>query len=96
MTLAGPCYLYRWCNALHSLETDHADSITVEETEPLLWISDGRPGPATEGSDKPEGLEVQLSEGRLLAWVAYGDPTVARRRGQEGARTRLDAFVVAE
>jgi len=96
MTQAGPCYLYRWRNALHPLETNHADGITVEEPEPLLWIRDGRPGRPTEGSDKPEGLEVQLSECRLLAWVAYDDPTVARRRGQEGARTRLDAFLVPE
>jgi hypothetical protein len=56
---------------------------------------DGRPGRAGEGSDKPEGLEVQRSEGRLLAWVAYDDPSVARRQGL-GVRTRLDGFVVPD
>jgi len=96
MTQAGPCYLYRWSGALQPQESRSGAGITVEEPEPLVWIRDGRPGRPTEGSDKPEGLEVQRSKGRLLAWVAYDDPTVARRRGQEGARTRLDAFVVPE
>ncbi len=95
MTLAGPCYLYRWRNALHPHESDRPAGVTVEEPEPLLWIRDGRPGRAGEGSDKPEGLEVQRSEGRLLAWVAYDDPTVARRRGQ-GVQTRLNGFLVPD
>ncbi len=96
MTQAGPSYLYRWRNALCRPDSEAGASITVEEPEPLLWIRDGRPGRPQEGSDKPEGLEVQRSKGRLLAWVAYDDPTVARRKGQEVARTRLDGFVLPE
>jgi hypothetical protein len=95
MTLAGPCYIYRWRNALRTQESDRLAGVTVEEPEPLLGIRDGRPGRPGKGSDKPEGLEVQPLEGRLLAWVAFDDPTLARRQGQ-GARTRLDGFVVPD
>ncbi|MBE9171703.1 DUF3616 domain-containing protein [Cyanobium sp. LEGE 06143] len=94
MTQAGPCYLYRWRNALGTVNNGPvAGVITLEELEPLLWIRDGRPGRPDEGSDKPEGLEVQRHGGRLLVWVAYDDPTKTRRRGQ-GSRTRLDGFVL--
>jgi len=96
MTVAGPCYLYRWRNALGPQETRSCAGIRVEETEPLLWIRDARPGRPGQGSDKPEGLEVQRKGGRLLAWVAYDDPTEARRGGGQGGRTRLDGFVVPD
>ena len=96
MTVAGPCYLYRWRNALRPQEPRSGARITVEEPEPLLWIRDGRPGRPGQGSDKPEGLEVQRKGGRLLAWVAYDDPTEARRQGGQGVRTRLDGFVVPD
>ena len=96
MTVAGPCYLYRWRNALGPQEARSGAGITVEETEPLLWIRDARPGRPAQGSDKPEGLEVQRKGGRLLAWVAYDDPTEARREGGQGVRTRLDVFVVPD
>ncbi|MCP9842068.1 DUF3616 domain-containing protein [Synechococcus sp. J7-Johnson] len=95
MTMAGPCYLYRWRNALRPRDSDSPIEVLVEEPEPLLWIRDGRPGRPGEGSDKPEGLEVQRLEGSLMAWVAYDDPTVTRRQGQ-GARTRLDGFVLPD
>jgi hypothetical protein len=96
MTVAGPCYLYRWRNALRPQETESGAGITVEEAEPLLWIRDARPGRPGQGSDKPEGLEVQSKGGRLLAWVAYDDPAEARRGGGQGVRTRLDGFVVPD
>jgi hypothetical protein len=96
MTVAGPCYLYRWRNALRPQETESGAGITVEEAEPLLWIRDARPGRPGKGSDKPEGLEVQRKGGRLLAWVAYDDPAEARRGGGQGVRTRLDGFVVPD
>jgi hypothetical protein len=96
MTVAGPCYLYRWRNALRPEEPRSGAGITVEEPEPLLWIRDGRPGRPGKGSDKPEGLEVQRKGGRLLAWVAYDDPAEARRGGGQGVRTRLDGFVVPD
>jgi hypothetical protein len=96
MTVAGPCYPYRWRNALGPQETSGGAGITVEETEPLLWIRAARPGRPGQGSDKPEGLEVERKGGRLLAWVAYEDPTEARRRGGQGRRTRLDGFVVPD
>jgi hypothetical protein len=96
MTVAGPCYLYRWRNALRPEEPRSGAGITVEEPEPLLWIRDGRPGRPGKGSDKPEGLEVQRKGGRLLAWVAYDDPNEARRQGGQGVRTRLDGFVVPD
>ena len=95
MTLAGPCYLYRWRNAFGAEHNGPDTKVTLEETEPLLWIRDGRPGRPNEGSDKPEGLEVQPHGSRLLAWVAYDDPTPVRRKGQ-GVRTRLDGFLVPE
>jgi hypothetical protein len=95
MTMAGPCYLYRWRNALGPRDSDRPIEVLVEKPEPLLWIRDGRPGRPGEGSDKPEGLEVQRLEGSLMAWVAYDDPTVTRRQGQ-GARTRLDGFVLPD
>lgn len=81
MDLAGPCYLYRWRNELAPEETSPTLGVTLEETEPMLWIRDGRPGRPKDGSDKPEGLDVQRLEGRLLAWVAYDDPTGARWEG---------------
>lgn len=96
MTVAGPCYLYRWRNALRPQEPRSGAGITVEEPEPLLWIRDGRPGRPGQGSDKPEGLELQRKGGRLLAWVAYDDPTEVRRQGGQGVRTRLDGFVVPD
>ena len=96
MTLAGPCYIYRWRNALRPDDSaTPPPGIAVEEPEPLLWIRDGRPGRPGKGSDKPEGLEVQRKGGRLIAWVAYDDPTAARGKGQ-GVRTRLDGFVVPD
>jgi hypothetical protein len=104
MTLAGPCYLYRWRHALGGRESD-GQTIQVEEPEPLLWIRDGRPARLSqdpdnpEGSDKPEGLEVLRHDDRLLAWVAYDDPKRARRGGENAPaesppRTRLDGFVL--
>jgi hypothetical protein len=96
MTVAGPCYLYRWRNALRPQGTRNGAGITVEEAEPMLWIRDARPGRPGKGSDKPEGLEVQRKGGRVLAWVAYDDPTEARRQGGQGVRTRLDGFVVPD
>ncbi len=96
MTQVGPCFIYRWRKAFSSVKkVPDPDIITLETVEPLLWIRDGRSGKAKEGSDKPEGLEVQPHGGRLLAWVAYDDPTKARRKGK-GARTRLDGFVLPE
>jgi hypothetical protein len=96
MTVAGPCYLYRWRNALRPQATRSGAGISVEEAEPLLWIRDARPGRPGQGSDKPEGLEVQRKGGRLLAWVAYDDPTEARRGGGQRGRTRLDGYVVPD
>lgn len=104
MTLAGPCYLYRWRHALGGREPGE-QTIKVEEPEPLLWIRDGRPARVSqdpvnpEGSDKPEGLEVQRHDDRLLAWVAYDDPRRARRGGENAPadsrpRTLLDGFVL--
>lgn len=104
MTLAGPSYLYRWRQALGASEAD-AKTIQMEEPEPLLWIRDGRPPRRSNdpnnpvGSDKPEGLEVQRHDDRLVAWVAYDDPTSARRAGEgQGKdlppRTQLDGFVL--
>ncbi len=95
MTLAGPCYLYRWRNALKQTSKAKGTGITVEEPEPLLWIRDGRPGRPGKGSDKPEGLEVQRHDDGLVAWVAYDDPTPDRRKGKP-ARTRLDGFLVPD
>lgn len=92
MSLAGPCYLYRWRNALGKSQGERTD-MTVEEPEPLLCIRDGRPGRPGDGSDKPEGLEVQRHKDGLVAWVAYDDPTLARRTGQN-ACTRLNGFLV--
>jgi hypothetical protein len=95
MDLPGPCYLYRWRNALRSEDSVLGSIISLETTEPLLWIRDGSPGRPDGGSDKPEGLEVQKREDHLLAWVAYDDPTGPRREGL-GTRTRLDGFVVPD
>ncbi|PZV22763.1 MAG: hypothetical protein DCF18_08825 [Cyanobium sp.] len=67
----------------------------MEQPEPLLWIRDGLPGRPDQGSDKPEGLDVQRRDGHLLAWVAYDDPTVARGEGP-GLCTQLEGFVVPE
>jgi hypothetical protein len=89
--LAGPCYLHRWRNALGPQGSLQEDAVTLEITEPLLWIRDGRPGRHGQGSDKPEGLDVQRHADQLLAWVAYDDPLHARIGGQ-GARTRLDGY----
>jgi hypothetical protein len=88
MTLAGPCYLYRWLNALSPSEPP-----SEEKLEPLLWLRDGRPGRPGLGSDKPEGLELERSGNHWLAWVAYDDPTAARHAGAEVA-TSLDGFVL--
>ena len=95
MTQAGPCYLYRWRNAFGAELNGPDTEVKLEETEPLLWIRDGRPGRANEGSDKPEGLDVQRHGNRLLVWVAYDYPTAVRRKGQ-GVRTRLDGFLLPE
>ena len=95
MTQAGPCYLDRWRNAFGAELNGPDTDVKLEETEPLLWIRDGRPGRANEGSDKPEGLDVQRHGNRLLVWVAYDDPTAVRRKGQ-GVRTRLDGFLLPE
>ncbi|MEA5410276.1 DUF3616 domain-containing protein [Synechococcus sp. BA-120 BA3] len=95
MDLAGPCYLHRWRNALGPQDAPPKDGVTLETTEPLLWIRDGRPGRPGEGSDKPEGLDVQRHDGQLLAWVAYDDP-MAGRIGGQGARTRLDGYVLPD
>ena len=101
MTQAGPCYLYRWRDALKPESPDAPHLFQVEEPEPLLWIRDGRPGRPSKdkekpaGSDKPEGLEVQRHDGELVAWVAYDDPLASRREIGEGkVRTRLDGFVL--
>lgn len=103
MTQTGPCYLYRWRAALKPESRDLPNGFQVEEPEPLLWIRDGRPGrPSTdkenpEGSDKPEGLEVQRHDDGLLAWVAYDDPLASRREiGKGKVRTRLDGFALPE
>jgi hypothetical protein len=95
MTPAGPCYIYHWRNALRPDDSDLAPGLTVEEPEPLLWIRDGRPGRPDHGSDKPEALEVERLEGHLLVWVAYDDPTSARREGN-GLQTQLDGFLVSD
>ncbi len=99
MALAGPCYLYRWRNALGPTSEAEGDGITVEKPEPLLWIRDGRPGRPEEGSYKPEGLEVQRYNDGLVAWVAYDDPTPDPPKGKgdqeiQHARARLDGFLV--
>ncbi|PSB37208.1 DUF3616 domain-containing protein [Aphanothece minutissima] len=91
MDLAGPCYLHRWRNALGPQGSPPKDGVTLETTEPLLWIRDGRPGRPGQGSDKPEGLDVQRRGDQLLAWVAYDDP-VAARIGAKGTSTRLDGY----
>jgi hypothetical protein len=100
MTQTGPCYIYRWRDALKS---EASGVFRVEEPEPLLWIRDGRPGrPSPDqlhpaGSDKPEGLEVQRHDDRLIAWVAYDDPLAARREiGKAKVRVRLDGFALPD
>lgn len=95
MTLAGPCYIYRWRNALRPDDSAAPAGLTLEQPEPLLWIRDGCPGRPDQGSDKPEGLDVQRRDGYLLVWVAYDDPTVARGEGA-GLCTRLEGFVLPE
>jgi hypothetical protein len=95
MTLAGPCYIYRWRNALSPNDSGQPAGLTLEQPEPLLWIRDGCPGRPDQGSDKPEGLDVQRRDGHLLVWVAYDDPTVARGEGA-GLCTRLEGFVLPE
>ncbi len=95
LDMAGPCYLHRWRRAFGPLDSPAGDGVTLETTEPLLWIRDGRPGCPEKGSDKPEGLDVQRHDGQLLAWVAYDDPKDARVGGQ-GVRTRLDGFVLPD
>ncbi len=95
MDLVGPCDLDRWRNALGREDSPTEDGVTLETTEPLLWIRDGRPGRPGEGSDKPEGLDVQRHGGQLLAWVAYDDP-MAARIGAQGTRTCLDGFVLLD
>ncbi len=96
MDLAGPCYLYRWRDALGPDDASApAEGVTLEATEPLLWIRDGRPGRPGQGSDKPEGLDVERHGDQLLAWVAYDDPMAARVRGQ-GTATRLDGFLLPD
>lgn len=95
MDLAGPCYLHRWRNALGPQGSPPKDGVTLETTEPLLWIRDGRPGRPGQGSDKPEGLDVQRHGDQLLAWVAYDDP-MAARIGAKGTSTRLDGFVLPD
>lgn len=103
MTQTGPCYLYRWRDALKSKSPEASGVFQVEEPEPVLWIRDGRPGrPILDkknppGSDKPEGLEVQRHEGELIAWVAYDDPLEARRQiGETKVRVKLDGFALPE
>lgn len=95
MDLAGPCYLHRWRNALGPDASPPGEGVSLETTKPLLWIRDGRPGRPGEGSDKPEGLDVQCHDGQLLAWVAYDDP-MAARIGAQGISTRLDGFVLPD
>lgn len=88
MTLAGPCFIYRWSQALAPTEPP-----AVETLQPLLCLRDGRPGRPGLGSDKPEGLELERSGDQWLAWVAYDDPTEARHAGAE-VETLLDGFVL--
>lgn len=88
MTLAGPCFIYRWSQALAPTEPP-----AVETPQPLLCLRDGRPGRPGLGSDKPEGLELERSGDQWLAWVAYDDPTEARHAGAE-VGTQLDGFVL--
>jgi hypothetical protein len=99
MDLAGPFYLYRWRNALGPEASPPGNAVTLETMEPLLWIRDGRPGgprkDSNNGSDKPEGLDVQRHGGQLLAWVAYDDP-MAARIGEQGTSTRLDGFLLPD
>jgi hypothetical protein len=95
MSLGGPCYLYRWRNAFCAEGLADSGGITLEATEPLLMIRDGCPGRPEEGSDKPEGLDVESREGDLLAWVAYDDPTLSRRQGGQAVQTKLDGFIVS-
>lgn len=96
LELAGPCYLYRWRQAWSSGEPqgdDLGQELQVERPEPLLWLRDAVPGRPGEGSDKPEGLELQPEGEQLLAWIAYDSPR--RLRLQEGGRgTQLDGFEV--
>jgi hypothetical protein len=97
MTQAGPCYIYRWHEALKPGGDPNAGGVRVEAPEPLLWIREGHPGrpcldpESPPGSDKPEGLDVQRHEDGLIAWVAYDDP-LAVRRGDSGLLTRLDGI----
>jgi hypothetical protein len=90
MTLAGPCLLYRWCDALAHRHAGSPDSLTIETPEPLLWIRSGDPG---DNHDKPEGLHLQHTDGELIAWIAYDNPSKHRRQG-DGVCTHLDGFVV--
>ena len=92
MTLAGPCLLYRWCDALRDRPAGRADSLTIEKTTPLLWIRSGDPG---DKYDKPEGLDLQHHNGELIAWIAYDSPSAHRCEG-DGLCTHLDGFVVPE
>lgn len=104
MTLTGPCYLFHWRDALADSKDD-GDTITVEAPEPLLWIRDGRlPARSQdpdhpEGSDKPEGVDVQRHGDRLVAWVGYDDPKRVRCHpdgddSKTRSRTMLDGFVL--
>ena len=94
MTLAAPCLLYRWRDALRSgaPAAGAPPKITVHTPEPLLWIRDGAPGP---GHNKPEGFQLERIDGHLIAWVAYDNPDPHRSRG-EGCCTRLDGFLLPE
>jgi hypothetical protein len=103
MTQAGPCYLYRWHDALKPGAADSSGVFSVEEPEPLLCIRDGRPGrpsPDPEkpaGSDKPEGLELQRHNDEWIAWVAYDDPLAARREIRTSkVRVQLDGFALPD
>lgn len=90
MTLAGPCLLYRWCDALSDRPAGSADGLKIEKTKPLLWIRSGDP---SDNHDKPEGLDLQHLNGELIAWIAYDSPSKHRREG-DGVCTHLDGFVV--
>jgi hypothetical protein len=97
MTLPGPCFLYRWRDALHpdreAIARGEGSALVVEEPEPQLCIREGRPGRGGEGDDKPEGLHVAQQGDQLMAWVAYDDPSTSRREG-DGACTRLAGFAL--
>ena len=90
MSLAGPCRLIRWHHAFSAHPAQHPESMALECTTTLLLLRSGDPG---DNHDKPEGLDLQHTDGELIAWIAYDSPSPDRGQG-DGVCTLLDGFVV--